>query len=109
MESMILTSSSTLIVRLECVIIGILFYWNGTALEGSDIIENGFEYWLSILVNFLDRKLPGSLTDINKTSRSLQFKFEYKIDVDMLVSPFYREPRTLYRFLQRIEPGQQSM
>ena len=82
---------------------------NDTALEGSDIIANGFDNWLKILVNLLKRKLPGSLTDINKTSKSLQFKFEDKIDVDMLVSPFYREPHTLYRFLQGIEPKKRPM
>ena len=82
---------------------------NGAALEGSDIIKNGFDYWLSILESFLNRNLPKSLTERKITSWLFQFKFEDKIDVDMLVSPFYREPHTLYRFLQGIEPGQRPM
>ena len=59
--------------------------------------------------SFLDRKFPGKLSERNRTSRSLQFKFENKIDVDMLVSPFWRDRHDLYRFLQGIEPRKRMM
>ena len=58
---------------------------------------------------FLKRKFSGKLYEKNRTSRSLQFNFDKKIDVDMLVSPFWRDRHDLYRFLQGINPGKRSM
>jgi hypothetical protein len=51
---------------------------------------------------FLDRKLGDRISDKRRTVHSSQFKYDGVLDIDMLVSPFWREPSALYTFLQRI-------
>ena len=75
-----------------------------TGVDGPKILREGFDPLLDILIRYLDRKLPGQLHDKDRTPFSIQFKFENKIDVDMLVSPLWREPSAFYHFLETIEP-----
>lgn len=80
----------------------IVFHCSG--LDGHRIITDGFDYWINIVQQFLDRKLDGRISERNRTIHSSQYKFDGTLDVDMLVSPFWREPNGLYQFLQNIAP-----
>ena len=73
-------------------------------VEGSQILQEGFDPLLDMLIKYLERRLPGQLFDKHRTVHSVQFKFENRIDVDMLVSPFWREPSAFYHFLGTISP-----
>ena len=74
-------------------------------LDGNDIVRNGFDHWINIVQRFLDRKLGCYISERHRTVHSSQFKYDRELDVDMLVSPFWREPSSLYSFLQKISPG----
>ena len=74
-----------------------------TGLTGQHVLENGLESWLTCVQQFLKDKLPGKITKRNRTFASLQFKFDGYINVDLLLSPFWREPNQYYTFLQRID------
>lgn len=67
------------------------------------------DHWLDILQRFLDRKQPGKLSERNRTQISLQFRFDGKIDVDMLVSPLWSCPGELYNFLTKISFEKRQM
>ena len=56
--------------------------------------------------NYLDKKLPSKLSERDQAPHAVQFKYDGRIDVDMLISPHWREPSELYRFLQSIPQGQ---
>ncbi len=71
-------------------------------MDPQEALSNGFHRWLRALENHLDRKNPGKLSQRKETPHSVQYRFDERIDVDMLISPFWREPSELYRFLQRI-------
>lgn len=79
-----------------------------TAIDGNDVVRKGFDHWLEIVRDHLERMLPGQIKERIMTSRSLQFKFDDYIDVDILMSPFWREPKKLYMFLQQITPENRS-
>ena len=83
--------------------------YNSTDLVGHQIVREGFDSALGLLENVLDRKNPDMLTERHRTSRSRQFIFDGKIEVDMLVSPYWGEkPREFYQFLQEIDPRERS-
>ena len=48
---------------------------------------------------FLDKNIGDNIT---RTTHSSHFKYNGETDVDMFVSPFWREPSDLYQFLQGI-------
>jgi len=73
-------------------------------VDSKKVVQSGLEYWLRLLEHYLDRKHPGDLTHKTTTPYSRQFKFEGKINVDMLVSPFWQEHTQLYQFLETISP-----
>ena len=73
-------------------------------MEGSQILREGFDPLLDRLIRHLEREFPGQIFEIHRTVHSVQFKFENKIDVDMLVSPFWREPSAFYHFLETTNP-----
>jgi len=72
-------------------------------------VRDGFKQFLHIIERHLEKKLPSRIEERRTTSRSLQFKFDGYIEVDALVSPFWREPRLFYQFLQEILPAKRSM
>lgn len=76
-----------------------------SGLDGQRIVKQGFDYWINIVQQFLDRKLGGKISEKHRTIHSSQYKYDGTLDVDMLVSPFWREPSGLYRFLQSIAPN----
>jgi hypothetical protein len=78
-------------------------------LDGHKLVKEGFDSPLGLLEGILDRRNPDMLTDRHRAPRSRQFTFDGKIEVDMLVSPYWGEhPRELYKFLQEINPGKRS-
>lgn len=77
-------------------------------MTGERIVRDGFDPCLDILTRHLDSKLPGKLQNKHRTVHSLQFTFE-RLEVDMLVSPFWREPRSFYHFLETIDQRKWSM
>ena len=58
---------------------------------------------------FLDRKFLGRISERDRSDWLLQYRFDDKIEVDMLVSPFWRDRHDFYHFLQRIDPGKRLM
>ena len=91
------------------VIIILLTCKHCTDLTGHQIVREGFDSALGLLERVLDRKNPHMLTDKDRTSRSRQFIFDRKIEVDMLVSPHWGEhPQELYQFLQKIDSRERS-
>ena len=79
-------------------------------LTGHQIVKEGFDSALGLLESVLDRKNPHMLSERHRTARSRQFKFEGKIEVDMLVSPYWgQKPQEFYQFLQEINPSKRSM
>ena len=73
-----------------------------SGMDGDMIVSRGFDYWINILQDLLDRKLGHHITERKRTEHSSQFKYDGELEVDMLASPFWREPNSLYSFLQRI-------
>ncbi len=78
-------------------------------VDGMEVVRNGFLPHLHIIQNHLEKKLPGRIQDRSTTSRSLQFNFDRYIEVDALVSPFWREPKMFYDFLREIPAAKRSM
>ncbi len=83
-------------------------------IDGSEIVRGGFNHWLNIVETYLDRHLSGQITE--KSPNSLLYKFKFgiahqsnKIDVDLLVSPYWDKPEDLYRFLLQIPKNKRSM
>lgn len=50
----------------------------------------------------LNRKNPRMLTNVDEKPHAISFSFNQRIDVDMLISPYWREPSELYKFLKDI-------
>ena len=71
-----------------------------------EVYHNGVHGWLSKLERHLDGNNPGKLTNKEKKPHAIKFEFDRRIDVDLLISPYWRECSDLYRFLQRIPQGQ---
>lgn len=78
---------------------------------GEDVIrqgENMFLYWLQKLDRFLVRHFRESYEKTRMTHRSVQFKFKGVIEVDLLVSPYYKDPEAFYKFLKSVHPSQRD-
>ncbi len=66
--------------------------------------NRGYTSWLNKLERFL-RETLGQKIDrqsIKQTPHAVQFKYDGKIEVDLLVSPFWDSHYDLYEFLQTI-------
>ena len=76
----------------------------------TDIIKSsGFHYYLEQLDSFLSRNLgrqyiqtPDEKAAV-KQWRSVQFNYKGIVDVDLLVSPHWRDQYDLYRFLESVD------
>ena len=68
--------------------------------------ENGFRAWLEKMKSFLQRSFGGSY---KLTPHAVQFKYDGKIDVDLLLSPYWSDPDQLYKFLGQIPEAKRSM
>ena len=62
------------------------------------VLTRGYDKWLNYLKTFIEVKFRAVVT---KAPHSVQFVFK-GIDVDLLVSPYWRDQHELYRFLNGI-------
>jgi len=60
---------------------------------------NGYEVWLNRLKTFLQQTLGWRFRFDKKTPHAVQFVYDGKIEVDLLLSPYWSNPRLLYDFL----------
>ena len=74
-------------------------------LTGHDVLGQGgnmFLYWLQKLDRFLEHHFRKSYVKTRMTHRSVQFTFKDKIEVDLLVSPYFGKPKEFYEFLKSV-------
>ena len=63
-----------------------------------------FKPWVRKLQDFLQNTLRWNYRHIRITQRSVQFNYKEKVDVDLLVSPFWNDRDEFYTFLLREVP-----
>ena len=74
-------------------------------VKTDHIEESGFRYYLTQLDTFLSDNLGRNYVQTEKDRealkkwRSVQFSYKGKVDVDLLVSPNWKDQFHLYRFL----------
>lgn len=67
--------------------------------------ENGFRAWLEKVKSFLQKSFGGSF---KVTPHAVQFEYGGKIDVDLLLSPYWSDPHQLYKFLGQVPQAERS-
>lgn len=67
-----------------------------------------FRPWLRKLHAFLEKTLGDWYHFIRMTKRSVQFRYKDKVDVDLLVSPYWDNKDQFYTFLLRVPPDQRD-
>ncbi len=70
---------------------------------------NEFKPWVEQLHKFLKNELGHNYNYTGMTQRSVQFNYKGKVDVDLLVSPYWANQHSLYRFLQSIPQQKRAM
>ena len=70
-------------------------------IEPEDVLKEGYGEWLDYLKTFIETHF-GEVVTKTKGERSIQFRFNDVIDVDLLVSPYWEDQHELYRFLNGI-------
>ena len=70
---------------------------------------NEFQPWIRKLHAFLGRALGHNYNYTGMTLRSVQFCYKGMVEVDLLVSPYWRDQHELYRFLQGVPKEKRSM
>ena len=79
-------------------------------VKAEQIEVSGYSYYLKHLDTFLRQYLGESYVQTEKEKRalakgrSIQFTYRGKIEVDLLVSPNWKDQHELYRFLNDIRP-----
>jgi hypothetical protein len=75
-------------------------------IRADDVIrQNGFHYWTAQLKEFIEREFGISSTIPGYNHRSVQFACQYegvRLEVDLLVSPYWDPPSDFYQFLRRV-------
>jgi hypothetical protein len=69
------------------------------------LLYNGFGNWTSQLKEFIEREFGITSYTPGYNNRSVQFKCSYQgvnLSVDLLVSPFWSNPREFYQFLESL-------
>ena len=66
-----------------------------------------FKPWLRKLHTFLQNTLGRNYRYTRMTERSVQFNYKGKVDVDLLVSPYWNSKDEFYTFLLREVPSYQ--
>lgn len=116
--TLMLTWSSTLMVtschtvpqwveNYSCVCIPV-------GVKSERIKESGFIYYLRQLDTFLRDSLGGHYVQTLKDKesltrgRSVQFNYKGKVDVDLLVSPNWKDQFQFYSFLRPLTPGERQ-
>ena len=81
-----------------------------TDVKTEKIRVSGYSYYLKYLDTFLRESLGKAYVQTEKEKRalakgrSIQFTYRGKIEVDLLVSPNWKDQHELYRFLKDIRP-----
>ena len=79
-------------------------------MKAEQIKVSGYSYYLKPLDTFLREKLGRSYVQTEKErralikGRSIQFTYRGQIEVDLLVSPNWKDQHELYRFLKDVRP-----
>jgi hypothetical protein len=79
-------------------------------VKAEQIKISGYSYYLTQLDTFLRKKLGSLYVQTEKEKRalvkgrSIQFTYRGKIEVDLLVSPNWKDQHELYRFLNDVWP-----
>lgn len=70
-------------------------------IDPHEVRDKGYTKWLDMLDSFLKETIASKYTYKRTTRFAVQFLYDGKIDVDLLVSPYWGEvPQPLYRFLE---------
>ena len=65
--------------------------------------QNGYKTWLTLLKSFIASE--PNVSNVSYNPWLVQFPFQYRgvrLDVDLLVSPYWDTPQDFYEFLRRI-------
>ena len=79
-------------------------------MKAEQIEVSGYSYYLQPLDTFLQENLGRSYVQTEKErralikGRSIQFTYRGQIEVDLLVSPNWKDQHELYRFLKDVRP-----
>ena len=76
-------------------------------ISGREVLQSRslFQPWLKKLHAFLQKKEGYSFKKMTK--RSVQFRYKDKVDVDLLVSPYWNNKHEFYSFLRDEVPRDQ--
>ena len=97
-------------VLVACVHYIQMYKWLCTDVKAEQIKISGYSYYLKDLDKFLRENLGGAYVQTEKEKRalakgrSIQFTYRGKIEVDLLVSPNWKDQHELYRFLKDVRP-----
>ena len=79
-------------------------------MKAEQIVASGYSYYLKPLDTFLQEKLGRFYVQTEKEKRalakgrSIQFTYKGQIEVDVLVSPNWKDQHELYEFLKDVRP-----
>ena len=79
-------------------------------MKAEQIAASGYSYYLTQLDTFLRENLGRAYVQTEKEKRalvkgrSIQFTYRGKIEVDLLVSPKWKDQYELYQFLKDVRP-----
>ena len=83
-------------------------------MKAEQIAVSGYSCYLKPLDTFLRNFLGSSYVQTEEEKRalvkgrSIQFTYRGRIEVDLLVSPKWRDQYELYSFLMRVPPGDRN-
>ena len=64
--------------------------------------DNGYRAWLGKLQHFLQQSLGRKFKLDQLTPHAVQFEYDGKIDVDLLLSPYWSDQHQFYDFLRQV-------
>lgn len=84
-------------------------YHDCADISGRSVTSSGelFKPWLRKLHTFLQNTLGRNYGYTRMTERSVQFNYKGKVDIDLLVSPYWNSKDEFYTFLLREVPSYQ--
>ena len=77
-------------------------------IDKDTVIEQGYKAWLKEMKVFLRQSLGEKFKLDQLTLHAVQFEYSRKIDVDLLLSPYWSNPKQLYDFLRHVPEAQRS-
>ena len=82
-------------------------------ITGNEVLrrpkETQFQPWLEKLDTFLRNALGRNYNYTGMTPHSVQFHYKKMVEVDLLVSPYWKDQHELYRFLQVVPQDKRKM